>query len=108
MTPVTKVTTNQIHTHSSRYWRENGKAATRHSTGEVCQDSVAWKQFVDKKAAEQEQRDINERKIAERNARETYKLACQIVNQVSPTESIMALEGLGVEKLKLILTWLEH
>lgn len=48
-----------------------------------------------------------EQKQVEARSRPTYQLACEIVNLVEPEKSVAALERLGEEKLKQILSWLE-
>jgi hypothetical protein len=43
----------------------------------------------------------------EKNDRETYRLACSIVDKLEPEESIARLEMIGAEKLHNIVDWLK-
>ncbi len=63
-TRVTKVTMNQIHTHSFRFYTKDGKPATRQSQGmEICQDPVLIKQMTDKREREKREREAREAAI---------------------------------------------
>jgi hypothetical protein len=42
------------------------------------------------------------------HSRETYRLACQIINKLEHGKSIDALEKLGKEKLRQIVEWLDE
>jgi hypothetical protein len=43
-----------------------------------------------------------------KNDRETYRLACCIVDKLEPEESIARLEIIGEEKLRHIFEWLKE
>lgn len=108
-TTVTKVTANQIHTHSFRFYRSNGLPATRSSIGcQISQELEVWQSLEDRTDKVRRQREAQEAELRARNQRMTYQLASQIVDSVDPGKSIAILEGLGEKKLRQILEWLEH
>jgi len=108
LTKVTKVTAKLIHTFGSKYDIQTGRPATRYSSGvRVTNDPKIINEL-------REKRDEKNRKAAEvekafkaRTARETYKLASQIVDGVEPSKSIQKLELLGARRLKEIIAELK-